>query len=201
VKRATRQGYSLVEVMMAVAVMTIGATGILAMQQAATRGNLEARQLTTATIVVETWLERLKREASLYWTTQVPAVASLPSRALNLRQAVVGVAPWFSPSPAVGSTESYAFDFWGRDTTINANQTYCAQARMQWVYVGSTMRADVRVWWHRRGSGDVTQHDARVYRTPLCGAGSEDAMTGDPRLKFVYGSTLLRWSAPSVAVP
>ena len=46
-----RLGYTVIEVMMALAVLSIGATGVIAMQKAALIGNVRARNLTTASAI------------------------------------------------------------------------------------------------------------------------------------------------------
>ena len=62
-----RQGFTLVEVMVSLGIMTIGAMAVLAMQQQIIRGNMHARQLTTATQIAQNVIERLKID-SLSWT-------------------------------------------------------------------------------------------------------------------------------------
>lgn len=196
-KSLREDGYTLIEVMMAVAVMTIGAVGLLAMQQASTRGNMEARQMTTATQIANLWLERVKRD-SLNWNVGGATATAADLTRTRYLSAVPApaVAPgWGSPTN-VPAGESYAFDYWGRDTTATAGnnaQVFCVNTRYQWVFPGQAIRADVRVWWHRRGVGDTNSADGRLYRAPLCGVGSEAAITGDNRLRFVYSSTIVRW--------
>jgi len=189
-----QKGYTLIEVMMAIAVMTIGAVGIMALTQASTRGNLEARQITTATQIANLWVERIKRD-SLNWNVggSTAAAADLTrTRYLGAVPAPAATPAWGTPT-GVPIGESFAFDFTGRDTAAAAEQEYCVNTRMQWVFPGQAIRADVRVWWHRRGVGDPNSADGRIYRSPICGIGSEAAITGDNRLRSVYASTVVRW--------
>jgi hypothetical protein len=51
------------------------------------------------------------------------------------------------------------------------------------------MRADVRVWWHRRGREGVAA--ANLY--PNCGVGAEAAIGNDLRVRSVSASTVVRW--------
>jgi prepilin-type N-terminal cleavage/methylation domain-containing protein len=57
--RAPR-GYTVVEVIMAIAVLTLGALGVIAMQKATLIGNTNARNLATATTLAQSWIERLR---------------------------------------------------------------------------------------------------------------------------------------------
>ena len=52
---------------MAIGVLTAGAVGIMALVQASTRGNMEARQMTTGSQLASLWIGRLRRDA-LNWT-------------------------------------------------------------------------------------------------------------------------------------
>lgn len=193
--RTRREGYTLIEVMMAVAVMTAGAIGIMALQQATIRGNLEARQVATATQLASTWIERLQRDAVGWSEAATPGTILVPPTMLTRTrylQAVPasGTAPlWFIPGPST-ALESSSFDHWGRDTITLGEMEYCTHVRLQWVYVGQAMRADVRVWWARR-------NPAATSGAALAGcAPGLDPNTLTNRLRdvrFVYASTVIRW--------
>ena len=179
----------MVEVMMAMALLTVGAAGIFALQQASTNGNMEARQMTTATAVARTWLERLKRDA-LAWNTGTTDAAALPLARTRylLNVPAVGTAPaWMTP--AVFADSRASFDHFGREIALGADVRYCAQYRLEWVNVGQAIRADVRVWWHRRGRDNVAA--ANLY--PNCGVGSETTIGNDVRVRSVSASTVVRW--------
>ena len=57
--------------------------------------------------------------------------------------------------PAVGRDRAN-FDYYGRDTAIATEMHFCTNTRLSWLYVGRSMRADVRVWWLRREGGAGT---------------------------------------------
>ncbi|MFM2416203.1 MAG: hypothetical protein RL385_926, partial [Pseudomonadota bacterium] len=88
-------GFTLIEVMIAVAIITIGSTGLFAMQGATLRANADASETTVATAFASTWLERIKRDA-LTWTLRGNADLA---NTLNL-QAPVGCTSnaWFVPA-------------------------------------------------------------------------------------------------------
>ncbi|MDQ3031725.1 MAG: prepilin-type N-terminal cleavage/methylation domain-containing protein [Myxococcota bacterium] len=190
-----RAGYTLIEVMMAVAVMTAGAVGIMALHQATMRGNLDARQVATATHLASTWVERLQRDATGWsqaarpGTTVVPPLMLANTRYLNLVPALGAAPTWLVPGPST-ATESASFDHWGRDTVIAGQMEYCTNVRLQWVYVGQAMRADVRVWWARHNPSVVGGAGLAN-----CGAGLDpNTLTNRLRdVRFVYASTVIRW--------
>lgn len=189
-----RAGYTLIEVMMAVAVLTAGSVAIMAMLQAATRGNMEARQITTANQVAQQWVERLRRDG-LNWTNgSLLANPVLLSRTSYLRGvATPGTTPlWVEPTPA-GADESARFDYYGRDVVsgdATSTPTYCTNIRLEWLYPGRAMRADVRVWWVRRVSGAAP---AGANLADCAPSVNPNTLTGNPAVRMVYTSTVIRY--------
>ncbi len=201
--RATVQGFTLIEVMMALAVMTVGAVGLLSLQSATTRGNAEARAMTVANQVNQLWLERLRRDA-LRWTSPDPTALRSAAGPRFLRNAPLpggGWSGWFAPvdpAPEPGAPVSAGFDYRGIDTLDPNEMAYCTHVNLRWVDPGQTLRADVRTFWHRRGHGtDAAFSDLRLFRG--CAVGAEDGVTAEldspaPRLHAVRGSVVLRWT-------
>jgi prepilin-type N-terminal cleavage/methylation domain-containing protein len=193
-----RKGYTLIEVLMALAILTAGAVGIMALQQAATRGNMEARQMTTATVVAQRWVERLRRD-NLNWTaaSNTHNVIALAGTSYLRNVTLPGNAPvWFVPTPPALSGEAASFDFYGQDTTDGGQMHYCTQLRLEWIYPGRAMRADVRVWWSRRAQGtDRNIGIGAADRYANCGAAvSPDTLTNDFNARMVYTTTVLRYT-------
>ena len=166
-------GFTLVEVMVSLGVMTVGAMSIIALQQQTTRANVHSRELTTATQIAQNVLERLKLEG-VAWTT----VSATP--ATDLRNAptllpIIGAAPGSfialvpRPVSSAGVTRvlSNAFDYYGADvdlTNVNAATLaqvhFCAGYRLSWIYNNfRALRADVRVFWAKDGSGRTITTD------------------------------------------
>lgn len=153
-----KQGFTLVEVMVSIAVMTVGAMSVLALQQQLTRANMHARELTTATQIAQNWIERLKMDA-LAWNTIGDLTQTQYLQVVPLPGALGTFGP-FAPSIAsrAGVNEIYssAFNYYGDalDTTAGtpAGLHFCASYRLSWVYANMrAMRADVRVFWPREG--------------------------------------------------
>ena len=189
------QGFTLIEVMMAMAVLVVGALGILSMQQAATRGNMSARQLSTASYANQVWLERVRRDALLWngrnHTDVVPTT--------YLAGLAAGDVPFFTPGIGPLGNESAAFDYFGNEVPL-AQGVYCTHIALNWISVDGTLaRVTARTWWHRRGDGtpDTTFADRSLF--PNCGQGAEanvtaELATASPRVRAVQSSLLIRWN-------
>ncbi len=184
-----RAGYTLIEIMTALAILMIGATGIFAIQTGATVANMESRRMGTANQVAQTVVERMRRDA-LSWRSGGP---TMDMTALATTTYLVS-----APASGAGATlwmnvPANAFDYYGRDTTVVDDMAYCAQMRMDWVSYGQSLRADVRVYYPRRGNGSSdSPSDAR---TALgCPDLPLDSATYLSDLHFVHTSTIIRWT-------
>lgn len=193
-RRGRQDGYTLIEVMMALAVLAAGAVGVLGIHQAVMRGNYEARQVATATHIASTWIERLQRDA-VGWSRGGPGITFSPAtdlartRWLRSVPARDGAPAWFVPA-AAGNMRA-TFDHFGRDTAVGGDMRYCTNVRLQWVYEGQAMRADVRVWWTRNTPA------ARVGAFAACNGGNLETLGTRVRdIGFVNASTVIRWVAP-----
>jgi len=159
-RRRRRAGFTLIEVLVSLGIMTVGAMAIMALQAQTIRANSFARQLTVATQIAQVWAERLKQDANM-WTEQgqptggIPTVTTVLQRTTYLRLIESTGGVFFAPADSSGLVRvSPAFDFQGNDVPRNSIGThYCAQIRLQWVYFGEAMRADVRVWFPKVNSG------------------------------------------------
>jgi prepilin-type N-terminal cleavage/methylation domain-containing protein len=162
--RAER-GYTAVEIMLSIAVLGIGAAGVMSMQQASIQGNADARMLDMATGIARQWVERLRRDAST-WTQPDEASGGAsgtpnwdkPNTSLIWQ---LGEVPgtWVTPTVqswsqgSVTTVNSPAADILGRD--INGTASYpgavfCTQLRGDWLKQDQLMRIEVRVYWLRQ---------------------------------------------------
>ena len=157
-RRAAQRGYTLIEVMAAMAVLGTGILGILAMQDATVNANRRAQELTTATTIARRWQERLHRDA-LQWN--YPTYGSPLSNIGNtwyfrplLAATTTG---WVLPTQPTGLAagtpfESAASNWWGQDVPIgDANTSFCTHVRLTRLIADELVRAEVRVWWFRTG--------------------------------------------------
>jgi prepilin-type N-terminal cleavage/methylation domain-containing protein len=166
--RSARRGYTVIEVLMAMTVMSIGAAAVMSMQRASVQGNLDARETDIANSIARTWVERLQKDA-MSWTlpsAQFPMLNNF-TNALLLSSPQYG--QWSLPQYEMGQTNpetmSYAFDILGRDLplgSINTTETvFCVNYRLQWLVPQAPptepglIRADVRVLWQRGISNEL----------------------------------------------
>lgn len=175
--RASRRGFTLVEVMVALAVLALGVTGILSMQNAAILSNRRAQEMTLATQIARMWLERIRADAN-QWNrpSSRSRVSDLQDTQYLCRLSPTGctsgaataVNTWFVPQiPALAVAPATpltvigagptAFDAFGREVGAgDARAVYCVGVRLGWIApdLGSRqgiVRAEVRVWWYREG--------------------------------------------------
>jgi len=200
----TRTGFTLVEVMIAIGIMTVGSLGILAMHQGVSQANRTALEMNTALAITERWVERVERDA-LSWTEQ-----GLTTTSLSATYHLSGLAGtplatgWFRPTPPAG--ESYDFDYFGDDVTGTSNANppkYCTNLRLSWLRQGSSARVDIRTFWYREGyaPGGATHPNwvsSSAFQGADCGAAAADGWglntaTLPPNIDVVFASTVVTW--------
>lgn len=193
-QRRASEGFTLVEVMVALSLLGIGITGILSMENAAILANRRAQEMTIATNIARRWQERL-REDALMWNapSNRTSVSDLGTDTTYLCQ-LVGCAggsasanQWLVPTPPVASTESAAFDAFGNEVAMGASSTrYCVNVRYNWLRADTAARqgmarAGVRVWWYREGSTRQAGYANCGNRASLATLGTDTT-----NLDFVY---------------
>jgi prepilin-type N-terminal cleavage/methylation domain-containing protein len=159
--RSEGRGYTVIEVMIALALLAIGTTGIVAMQKVTTVTNRDAKNLVLANQIARTWMERLRADA-LQWNH--PSAQSSPSdMADTLWLRNVG-GDWVRPTDdAMGSPTSDALGNDVRDAALAGGAgAFCTNVRLAWLYGPPPnvappylIRAEVRVYWLRDGGGGV----------------------------------------------
>lgn len=217
-------GYTLIEVMIAIAVAAIGISGIVFMQTATVRSNQDALETQVATVFARTWIERIRRDALMWTAPGNPARATilmgrnlgLPNSANYFVPTAVDDDVWDVPIPMAGlAAESSGANYHGVDVgavdptmapmpVTNGDIYYCANTKFTIVHVvnGQTnaLRADVRVWWNRKASLNETDYTPGIAR--VRGGGCESWVPTSPilrdaRFRVVYLSTYLRWTVPT----
>lgn len=156
-RRAAQSGYTMVEVLAAMAVLGTGLLGIIAMQSTAVNANQRAQEITMATNLARRWQDRLIRD-SYAWTqpSQSNPVSNIAATWYLSALGTGTTTDWYVPNPppatAAGLTETAAFDFFGNDVpTLGSNVYYCTQLRLTSLITNQLIRAEVRVWWYRQG--------------------------------------------------
>ncbi|WP_437579469.1 type IV pilus modification PilV family protein [Sorangium sp. So ce887] len=160
-RRAASGGYTLIEVMAALGVLAIGATGVLALQKATLISNTNARNLVIANNIAMTWAERLRVDA-LQWNEpmRVPDLDGDTDwlRLINASPFPAKVTP--PPDIALGAAPSadvFGTDILAGDTT--SQPAFCTHVRLRQFNDPATgtriwdslIRAEIRVIWERNG--------------------------------------------------
>lgn len=173
-RRKRRGGFTLIEVVVSLGIMTIGAMAIISLQAHAIRANTHARQLTTAMQVAQRWVERMKQDSHSWNNVATPDTVGFELAATLYLRRVLDTPNVYAdfPGGSVNAGASSAFDFLGNDVPLDATDFdervfYCVAYRPAWVYFGRAMRVDVRVFWPRAGTGRVLSEDF-----PACNAGA-----------------------------
>ena len=202
--RALVAGYTVVEVMMAMAVLSIGATGVIAMQKTALLGNLRARNLATASAIASAWIERLRIDG-IRWTIDDAGINTIGNTAYlsivqdDFPQVNNPEGQWFvpaaNPDAALAGVQPTE-DVRGMDTGVATEQGFCTNLRITQV-LPNMIRAEVRVFW-LRNQGGGSQQTGTLGGQPLCSndqgyLNQLSSAAAQERYHFVYlSSTILR---------
>jgi type IV pilus assembly protein PilV len=195
--RADR-GYTAVELLMSVAILALGVTGVVAMQKVTITSNQHAKNLAIATQAAQAWMDQLRADG-LSWNHP-----SARSAADDLDQTIwlqnvpdTGDSGWFRPAWNDARDFGASFDAQGRpaDPTGPTPVRFCTHLRLSWLFnpsattmVGNGLiRAEVRVYWLREGQSGLDNR-------PVCGTGEVAANIGEAidRYHFVYNVSAIR---------
>lgn len=151
-------GYTLIEVMMALTVLAIGAGGIYSLQFIAITGNKDANDLTAAANLGRSWVDAIKSDAQ-QWTEFGPAPPSNLGNSTLLAPLVAAGGAWANLDAAPFST---ALTPQRTDGAQDASGTFCTEARARpplppivgVVPPVNGFEVTVRVWW-RKSEGAI----------------------------------------------
>lgn len=210
--RARRAGYTVVELLMSLTVLALGASGVVAMQRVTLESNRYAKNLAIATRVGETWADQLEADAAR-WTLLSPISNTTWLNIAGACSQTAGVTSWFQPTYDTDRKFGAAFDALGNPvdmsiTTPNTYTQFCVHLRLAWLHCDAPVtlnggpkgsgiiRAEVRVFWRRDDDRSV---NAAAYQTTgqpaLCSATDVAGVTNDIGLgayNAVYFSTAIR---------
>lgn len=157
-QRVAVRAFTLVELMMSLAVLAVGVSGIIAMQKVTAMSNLHSKSLATATQIANSWQNQLMMDGSLWRNnTEIPTSTWLHQ---------IGTSPdaWFRPVYNPARQFGAGFDALGNPVSDLALARFCVHLLL--TPVTSTaldnpgngiIRATVRVFWPRaQGSHPVS---------------------------------------------
>lgn len=155
-RRRLERAYTAVEVLMSLAVLAVGVTGIIATDKVTLAANVHAKNLAIATRIGQSWLGMLEAEAALWGSN------GSMTRTIWLQQ-VASTGDWFRPAFDDNLDFGPAFDALGNPVS-NLNQDpnakFCVDLRLARLTAnangGALVRSEVRVIWLRdsRALGD-----------------------------------------------
>lgn len=155
-RSARARGYTLIEVMMALAVLAIGASAILSIQQVTVFGGTNQRNIIGATNTAQTWIDRIRVEA-MAWHSVTNADIT-PANTPFLAAGITGPTAfaWTSPRAAGGApTGAHTLDGTEVDPDPAApGVAYCTHYRITQIEPGATpgtMRLEVRTFFAKNG--------------------------------------------------
>jgi prepilin-type N-terminal cleavage/methylation domain-containing protein len=208
--RSGARGYTFVELLMSLAVLSIGVTGIVAMQKTTMTSNQHAKNLAIATQIAQAWTDALHADA-IEWnhpsTRRAASDLAGDTVWLSTLAGTVGTATdWFRPTWDTTRQFGPGFDIQGKpvDTSVAASVQqvrFCTNIRLSWLHrdTGATVgnqrttsgngliRAEVRVFWVRDGQTGHVGGD-------VCGGNTTTAVIGAAatRYHFVYQVSAVR---------
>jgi prepilin-type N-terminal cleavage/methylation domain-containing protein len=154
--RASRRGYTLIELMMALSLFSVAILGIISMQKITVMSNLHARNLATAQRIAQSWAGQLEMDATQWRTGN-------PTGLLN----AAGV--W--GRPVYNATRNFGAAFDGLGNPLTDGQLdrarFCTHVRMSWMYQSNLgangngmLRAEIRVFWQKEGEAALVTNAA-----------------------------------------
>lgn len=147
-----RQGFTLMEVLIAAAVLSIGLLAMAALQVVYITSSTTARDSTEATLVAEATIERLKAEG-VAWTSRAPtlSVATSPNLALSMDDTNRGRWTRLNGGLPVNHTGINRSVPGGEVPRTEINAKYCVEVRADWLQQNLSLTGQVRVAWATDG--------------------------------------------------
>jgi type IV pilus assembly protein PilV len=186
-RRGRERGYTLVELMMALALFAVAVVGIIAMQKITVVSNAHAKNIAMAQRIAQAWAGQLEMDGTAWQT----AFGAGWLNATNV---------WQRPAYISAREFGAAFDALGNPLSdANLSQArFCTHVRMAWLYpntmgVGGNgmLRAEIRVFWLRDGGVplDSTATMCSASQTPVQATAIGLATE---RYRFVYQTVGIR---------
>ncbi|HMA93317.1 MAG TPA: prepilin-type N-terminal cleavage/methylation domain-containing protein [Polyangiaceae bacterium] len=186
--RRARRGFTMIELMMSLAILAVGVSGIIAMQKVTAMSNLHAKSVTVATQVANSWQDQLLVDATL-WTNTAGISSTTWLKDITSKQNV-----WFRPS--YDSARQFGAGFDGLGNPVSDAQLARTQFCVHLLLAPATsigpdnpgngvIRATVRVLWPRVQSTRQGAH--------FCADGEIESIGNDlANFHFVYQTLALR---------
>jgi hypothetical protein len=178
---------------MALAVLAVGISGIIALQKVTVVSNQHAKNLAIATRIADAWVGQLVADAAA-WNGPSPLdLRSDLNQTVWISQVASSGGLWLQP--AYNSTRLFgpAFDALGNPVDPQAEPlqvSFCTHLRLSWLYPDTdgsgVIRAEIRVFWLRDGEPTA---DGQAF----CSPGGNPVQIGQSvtGYHFVYQTTAI----------
>lgn len=187
------RGYTVVELLMAVAIFAVGVTGIFAMQSVTAATNRFAKNLSVATSLARSWQENLAMDATLWGGQNAWQIGNTRWIGLVTTQNHNWILPPNDATTTFGPGADARGQFVNFDTA-QGDVVFCTHMRLTQLISetqrpgSGLIRSEVRVFWPKDG-------DAWNAGAPYCTDTAADilaigAATSD--FHFVYQTTVIR---------
>lgn len=180
---AIARGFTLVELMVVLAITVIGLIAILNLQSSMLRGTANSWDMTGATFMARHILETIRMEGLEWYNDSgvgVGGVQQVKFKYLkNVGMPLAGAGSDWLKAPFENSTSAFQMtnligdnddidDGALREVTNTTNRRYCVQYRLRWVVPNYLVRAEVRVMWARPDApaGDYDACPADMFAHP-----------------------------------
>jgi len=208
--RAAR-GYTVIELLMALTVLALSASGIIAMQRVTLESNRYAKNLAIATRVGEAWADQLEADSAL-WSVLSPITNTTWLKEAKTCSQNAPPTNWFEPKWDANRQFGPAFDALGSplDTSVAQPDTYtqfCVHLRFAWLNCdppatgggmkgNGVVRTEIRVYWRREDDNSSSSESFQtVGQAKLCEESDALSITSDidaGGYNAVYLSTAIR---------
>lgn len=186
-RSAKLRGFTVVELLMSLAIFAIGATGVLALQLVSSRANTHAKDLAVATQLARSWQDKLAMDALLWGGPNRWAITQTEWIELVDTQDNV----WILPPDDAAATFGPAADARGAFVATASPAAYfCTHLRLTRLFTtpgAQLLRSEVRVFWPK---GPIAWEDG----DPYCDAAAnvDDIGAATTEFNFVYHTTTIR---------
>jgi hypothetical protein len=197
--RLNRRAYTVVEIVIALAILAVGSSGIIAMQKVTAIANRDAKSLVVANQIARTWVERLRADAARWNHPSAINTSNDLADTVWINQINAFNGLWIRPGDNAVLGYYPTSDGYGNDVPDGSPQgVYCSNLRLTWLYGPPAsvpppylIRAEVRVFWLRDGGGGVLEPNKSICNTTLPLNPVDQIGPEVTRYHFVYVATAI----------
>ncbi len=211
-RSARRAGFTMIEVMMGLAILAVGAAAVIALLKFTLLGTLDGRHVANASLVTSSYIERM-RTASIAWNdpdnldvAEMDGIApDMPAPGFGTAAVAARATPGV-PGPWIyfgGTADTARATLDGTQAAAGgANAAYCTHIRITWtsrptpnnavtprVPAGDIFRVELRTLWARSGRSIGADCDAApaTFTTLLASPTNTAAIASATRRRSEYG--------------